>query len=120
MAEEQEATTPKGLWTVVVLPPVIGATEMQTIFVLVRQACSAQRNVSLYAVVVVAAVLTLAVAMIAYGIWKRAGAVWPTEASDLATRIRFIAVLGLLSSGMSFLLIVAQGIATVHFDPCQR
>jgi hypothetical protein len=44
---------------------------------------------------------------------------WPTEASDLANRIRFISVLGVLSSAMSFLVILAQGIATVNFDPCQ-
>jgi hypothetical protein len=28
-------------------------------------------------------------------------------------------VLGMLSSGMSLLVIVAQGIATVMFNPCQ-
>jgi hypothetical protein len=63
--------------------------------------------------------LTIATAMIAVSIWRRTGAVWPTEESDLANRIRFISVLGILSSGMSFLVILAQGIATVNFDPCQ-
>ena len=119
MSEELQATTPKALWLLVVLGPIITAIEMQTNYVLVRQACSAQRNVALYAVVLVAIVLTIATAAIAYAIWKRAGVVWPTEAVDLVTRIRFIAVLGILSSGMSFLLILAQGIATVLFDPCQ-
>jgi hypothetical protein len=119
MVPEQQATTPKALWMLVVAAPVIVAAEMQANFVLVRQACSMQRNVALYAVIVVAMVLTIATAMIAISIWKRAGAVWPTEASDVATRIRFIAMLGILSSAMSFLVILAQGIATVHFDPCQ-
>jgi hypothetical protein len=119
MSEELQATTPKALWLLVVLGPIITAIEMQTNYVLVRQACSAQRNVALYVVVLVAIVLTIATAAIAYAIWKRAGVVWPTEAVDLATRIRFIAVLGILSSGMSFLLILAHGIATLLFDPCQ-
>jgi hypothetical protein len=119
MAQKEQATTPKALWTLIVVPPIIAAIEMQTNFVLVRQACSARRNVELYAVVVVAIVLTIVTAMIAFSIWKRAGVVWPTDDVDLATRIRFIAVLGILSSAMSFLLIVAQGIATIHFDPCQ-
>ena len=119
MVQEEEATTPKALWVLIIAAPVIVAAEMQANFVLVRQACSMQRNIALYAVIVVATVLTIATAMIAVSIWRRAGASWPTEASDVATRIRFIAVLGILSSAMSFLVILAQGIATVHFDPCQ-
>ena len=120
MSEEVQATTPKALWLLVVVGPIITAMEMQINLVLVRQACSARRNVALYAVVLLAMVLTIATAMVAYAIWKRAGGVWPTEGIDVATRIRFIAVLGILSSAMSFLVILAQGIATVVFDPCQR
>ena len=116
---EEHATTPRALWLLMIAGPVIVAAEQQINFVLVRQACSAQRNVALYVVVIVAMLLTIATAMIGLSIWRRAGAEWPTEAVDLANRIRFISVLGILSSAMSFLVIVAQGIATVHFDPCQ-
>ena len=119
MANEEHATTPKALWLLMVVGPAIVAAEQQANFVLVRQACSMQRNVALYAVVIVAMLLTIVTAMIGVSIWRRAGADWPTEAVDLANRIRFISVLGILSSAMSFLVIVAQGIATVHFDPCQ-
>jgi vacuolar-type H+-ATPase subunit I/STV1 len=118
--EEYQATTPRGLWLLVVLPPIIGAIQMETDFVLVRQACSAQRNLALYGVTVAAMVLTVVTALVAFGVWKRAGTNWPSEDADLAARIRFISVLGILSSAMSFLLMLAQGIATVHFDPCQR
>ncbi|MEN3326946.1 MAG: hypothetical protein V7638_1753 [Acidobacteriota bacterium] len=116
---EQEATTPRALWLLVVVGPALVAIEQQANYVLVRQACSMQRNVALYAVVIVAMLLTIVTAMVGVSIWRRAGADWPTEAVDLANRIRFISVLGILSSAMSFLVIVAQGIATVHFDPCQ-
>jgi hypothetical protein len=116
---EQEATTPRALWLLVVVGPALVAIEQQVNYVLVRQACSMQRNVALYAVVIVAMLLTIVTAMIGVSIWRRAGTVWPTEAGDLANRIRFISVLGILMSAMSFLVIVAQGIATVHFDPCQ-
>jgi hypothetical protein len=119
MVQDEQATTPRALWLLVVAAPVIVAAEMQANFVLVRQACSMQRNIVLYAVTVVAMVLTIATALVATSIWRRAGAEWPTEASDVASRVRFISVLGILSSAMSFLVILAQGIATVHFDPCQ-
>ena len=119
MGQDGQATTPKWLWTLVVVGPAIVAIEMQTNFVLVRQACSARRSVVLYAVVVVAMLLTIATVLIAVSLWRRAGVVWPTEAVDQANRIRFITALGVLSSVMSFLVILAQGIATMHFDPCQ-
>ncbi len=119
MAKEEQETTPRGLWLLVVVGPALVAAEQQANFVLVRQACSMQRNLALYAVVIVAMLLTIVTAMIGVSIWRRTGADWPTEAGDLANRIRFISVLGILSSAMSFLVIVAQGIATVHFDPCQ-
>jgi len=120
MEEDLQATTPKGLWLLPLLGPVITAIEMQINFVLVRLACSAQRNVGLYAVIIAAIALTLATAFVALSIWIQAGRTWPTDAPDVATRIRFIAVLGILSSVQSLLVIVAQGIATIQFDPCQR
>ena len=116
---EERATTPKALWLLIVAAPVIVAIEMQINYVLVRQACSVQRNIALYAVIVVAAVLTVAIALIALAVWRVEGIIWPTESTELSARIRFIAVLGMLSSGMSLLVIVAQGIATVMFNPCQ-
>lgn len=119
MAQEEQATTPRGLWVLVIAGPLIVALEQQTNYVLVRQACSMQRNLALYVVTIVAILLTIGTAMVGMSIWRRAGTDWPTEAADLANRIRFISVLGILSSAMSFLLIVAQGIATIHFDPCQ-
>ena len=116
---EGRATTPKALWLLIVAAPAILAIEMQTNYVLVRLACSAQRNIALYAVTIVAIVLTVATALIALAVWRVEGTSWPTEEPDLSSRIRFIAVLGMLSSGMSLLVIIAQGIATVLFNPCQ-
>jgi hypothetical protein len=119
MDQDQQATTPKALWTLIVTGPIIVAIEMQANFVLVRQACSAQRNFALYAVIIIAMLLTIATALVAVSLWKRAGTEWPEDAIDLANRIRFITAVGILSSAMSFLVILAQGIATVVFDPCQ-
>ena len=119
MANEEHATTPRGLWLLMIVGPAIVAAEQQANFVLVRQTKTKQHNVTLYVVTIVAMLLTIVTAMIGVSIWRRTGATWPTEESDLANRIRFISVLGILSSALSFLLIVAQGIATVNFDPCQ-
>jgi TRAP-type C4-dicarboxylate transport system permease small subunit len=119
MAQAEQATTPKGLWLLIVAAPIIVAIQMQINFTLVPLACTAHRRVALYVVTLVALLLTIVTAWIGASIWRRVGAEWPAERDDLADRIRFISVLGILSSGMSFLVILAQGIATIQFDPCQ-
>jgi len=112
-------TTPRAMWMLIIAGPAIVALEQQVNFVLARHACSAQSNVALNVVALVALVLTVVTALIGASLWKRAGAEWPSEEADLPNRIRFIAALGILSSAISFLVILAQGIATVHFNPCQ-
>lgn len=120
MEEEVRATTPKALWLLVVAPPIIGAIAMQANYVLVRQACSAHRNLALYAVTIAGMVLIVAAALIAFAVWRMEGSKWPGDKVDLPARIGFIGVLGIMSSVMSLLVLVAQGIATLVFDPCQR
>ena len=119
MAQAEQGATPKALWMLIVSGSVILALHHQTNFVLVRQACSMQRNIALYAVSIIAAVLTIASVLIALSIWRRAGAAWPDETTELPDRIRFISVLGMLNSALAFLIVVGQGIATIYFDPCQ-
>jgi hypothetical protein len=107
------------LWVGVLLPPIVWGVQMEINYALVRRACSSERNTILYAVTIVALVLTLFAAGVSWGTWKKSGAGWPTESADPGTRLRFLSVLGLLSSGIFFLVIAAQGIATIFFHPCQ-
>jgi hypothetical protein len=102
-----------------IVPAVITAAQHEAMFVIVRQACAAQRNLMLYGVNIVALLLIALVALVAYLTWRDVGAEWPSEGADVATRTRFIAVVGLLGSVIFFLVTLAQGIATVYYDPCQ-
>ena len=107
------------LWAGVLLPFVTTAAEMQTNFVLVRQACAGERRVALFAVVIVALVIIGLSGFISAVIYRKQGAVWPTEKHDTANRSRFIAVLGMMTAALSFALVLGHGIATLKFDPCQ-
>ena len=107
------------LWIGVFLPLLVTAAEMESNFVLVRQACAAQRNLALYAVVIVALVIVALSGLLSAAVWRHRGSTWPSESADVVTRARFISVLGMMSSGISFALILAHGIATLRFDPCQ-
>jgi hypothetical protein len=118
--EEQMQTASKmALWIGVLLPLVIVATEMQTNFVLVRQACAAERKSWLYIVVAVALIITALTGVTSAVAYQRMGGKWPNETADIANRARFISALGMMMSAISFALILAHGIATIKFDPCQ-
>jgi len=106
-------------WMLIVVPALITAAQHEALFVIVRQACAAQHNVMLYGVNVAAMLLIALVALVAYLKWRAEGAQWPGEAADVETSTRFIAMVGLLGSVIFFLVTLAQGIATVYYDPCQ-
>lgn len=107
------------IWLLIVAPAFVTAAAHEMSYVLVRQACSAQRNVALYAVISVALVLMVLLGLMSYMTWRHAGAEWPGETADAATTTRFISVIGMLGSVIFFLVTFAQGIATVYYDPCQ-
>jgi hypothetical protein len=119
MVEEHQGTTPKALWLLIVVGPIITAIQHELNYILVGYACSVRRNVALYGVTLLAMVLMMALIIIGYGIWKRTRATWPGDAEDLETRVTFIAILGILSSATSLHIIIAQFIATIVFDACQ-
>ena len=106
-------------WMLVVLPALITAAQHEALFVLVRQACAAQKHVMLYGVSIAALLLIALIALISYLVWREEGPEWPSEEADVATRTRFIAVVGMLGCGIFFLVALAQAIATVYYDPCQ-
>ena len=106
-------------WMLMVVPALITAAQHEAMFVIVRQACAAQRNVMLYGVNIVALLLIALFGLMAYLTWREVGPEWPSEGADVATRTRFIAVVGMLGSGLFFLVALAQGLATVYYDPCQ-
>lgn len=118
--EQQTHTASKmAMWIGVFLPLAVAAIEMETNFVLVRQACAAQRHLALYLVVTGALLITGLAGLTSAAVYRRIGSTWPTDAADVITRARFISVLGMMMSAISFALILAHGIATIKFDPCQ-
>jgi hypothetical protein len=122
MAEANQGTKREliVLWVGALFPAFVAAAQFQINFVLVRQACASQHHVRLYVVTGTAILLTLVASAIVFAIWRRSGQRWPGEAFDRDTRVRFLAVWALLGNAIFLLLIIAQGIATIVFDPCQR
>jgi hypothetical protein len=107
------------LWIVLLGPAAVWLAQFQTNYTLVPWVCVHGHAWLLHAVSVGAALLAVLLAWLAWTNWRRAGVMWPEGQADQATRTRFLAVLGLLSSGFFLLLIIGQGLATAFIDPCR-
>ncbi|MDQ3819194.1 MAG: hypothetical protein M3362_16170, partial [Acidobacteriota bacterium] len=98
------------LWTGVLLAPFVWSTQMEVNYLLVPYACMTGHRVVLYLVTLVALILAAAGGLISWRNWQEAGREMPDDAGDARTRSRFMALLGLLTSAMFFVVILAQGI----------
>ena len=100
--------------------PVVWLVQFQTNYTLVPLTCNHGGKWALHAVSVAALLLTAGAGLLAWGNWQGSGGGWPSEGrGGVVPRSRFMSVLGLLVSGMFFLVILAQWIASWVFGPCQ-
>ena len=106
------------LWTGILLPPVAWFLSQQLSYTLVLWACATGRQFVLHIVTVAMLLLAGAGGFIAWRTWRRAGRGRPDEGGGMLPRSRFMAVVGLLSSGMFALVIVAQGIPSFLLSAC--
>jgi hypothetical protein len=107
------------LWTGILLPPLAWFLNQQLSYMLVLWTCSTGRQFVLHLVTVAMLLLAGAGGFIAWRNWQRTRHHWPDEAgADTLPRSRFMAVAGLLSSGMFVLIILAQGIPSFLLNAC--
>lgn len=107
-------------WAGVLLAPVAWALQMQASYMLVQPACMTGHNLALHIVTISALAIAAFSAYVAWRNWHEAGAQWPgDETGGPRPRSRFMGALGLLTSAMFFVVILAQGIASFILHPCQ-
>jgi hypothetical protein len=108
-----------GMWVGPLLPAITWAVQMQLNYWLIRGACARGSNTPMYTTFLIAIVLVCVAGLGCWLAWLRVKRVWPDAYRDKDVRNRFLAVLGLLMAGTFLLVIIAQGVATIVFDPCQ-
>jgi hypothetical protein len=106
------------LWIGWVVGPGAWALHLQGSYLLVSRACEAGAVWMLHGTTLVTLLMSFAGAAVAWRQWSRAGRRWPGSGDDQVSRIRFMAVMGLLISALSSLLIVAEGVPNFFLSPC--
>lgn len=106
-------------WFGLLAPPVAMLINLSLGYALVPWSCAAKSRVLLHGEIAVLVLISVAAGLVAHREWKRFGG--GGEADDAggpAARTRFLGVLGIGSSALFTLILLAQWLANVFFTPC--
>lgn len=107
-------------WAGLLIGPLAWLLQLQVAYTLVPWACAHDVHaISLHIVTIATLLLAAGGCFIAWHTWQAAGQQWPSGEGGAIGRSRFMAVLGLVTSAMFFLVILMQGIASFILHPCQ-
>lgn len=108
------------VWGGLLVAPIAWILHQQASYLLVYHACPS-RNTILFHIITAALLLIAAVgAYLAWKTWNDSGNGWADEGDSAADINRFLALVGLMMSGLFLLVILAQWIPTLLVDPCVR
>ena len=107
-----------GLWAGVLVGPMAALIQLQVNYALVLWSCSHRSTWPLHLVSILALLATIVAVLLPYRIWQRVRI--DEDGMGPPARAKLMAVVGILISILSLLLIIAQWIAVFIYDPCQR
>jgi hypothetical protein len=106
------------LWFGLLGPPVIWAIRIAASYLLVPYACWWGWVPGLHLATALAVAATAVAGLVAWRRWRAVGRGRDTDLGGWSTRTRFMALGGMLSSGIFIIVIAAEGIANIVIDPC--
>jgi len=108
------------LWFGILAGPLAFLLNLQLSYMLVQPVCVTAHHIILHLVPAGALLLTASGGVSAWRNWQRTGQVESSIAAGVLPRSRFMAGVGLLTSGLFILAIVAQWLPNFILTPCQR
>jgi hypothetical protein len=106
-------------WVGLFLAPATFFAHLQIGYVLVPWSCTRHNDVWLHVVNLLAVLLAIAGAWVAWRVHARAESAASNDGPGAVPRTRFLGVVGLGSSGMFVLLLAAQAVEAISLSPCQ-
>jgi hypothetical protein len=108
------------LWGGLLLAPIAWLLHQQSSYLLVYWACGSGRTFLFHLGTLALLLVAAAGTYLAWTAWNDSGREWADEGGRVADRSRFLALGGLLLSGLFATVIFAQWIPTFLVDPCVR
>jgi hypothetical protein len=104
----------------VLLGPVIALTNQELIYAADMWTCGHGYRGTMHLIPLLCLAVTIGTAITAYRDWRAAGGGVEEAAATVASRSRFLALMGIGISVFSSLVVIAQWAAIVVFAPCLR
>jgi hypothetical protein len=128
MAKKFKATEPKmidigaalRLWIGILLPPIAWGVQLQSVYLASEFGCLTSDFTWNHVLSALTLVVALVGGVIAWFEWVAAGATTEAEGVDRMSRRRFMALIGILSSALFSVTIVAQWLPTLMSVPCGK
>jgi hypothetical protein len=108
------------LWIGILLAPVAWAVQLQTVYLTSEFGCFTSDFMWNHVLSGLALVAAIIGGVIAWLEWVAAGATTDTEGPDFMSRRRFMALIGILTSALFSVTIVAQWLPTLTRVPCDK
>lgn len=108
-----------GLWAGLLIAPIGWFASLQINYMAVAQHCAPGGRFVLPLTTVAALILVGSGGALAWRCWRQSGRTWPTDMEGAPSRRRFLAVLGLFTSSLFALAVIAQAIPGLVLQPCQ-
>jgi hypothetical protein len=107
------------LWTGLLLAPAAFLLGLEVSYAAVTRACFDTGRGLIHLVQLGCLLLAVLGTLVAWRNWRTEGSAWPGQEGGASGRTRFMAGLGLLTSALFILVILAQGIPGFVLSPCQ-
>jgi len=108
------------LWFGILAGPLAFLLNLQLSYMLVQPVCVTAHHIILHLVPAGALLLAASGGVSAWWNWQRTGQAESSKAEGVLPRSRFMADVGLLTSGLFLVVIVAQWLPNFILSPCQR
>ncbi|HEY0426697.1 MAG TPA: hypothetical protein VGC76_02720 [Pyrinomonadaceae bacterium] len=108
------------LWIGLLLPPLIWAAQLETVYLLSDYGCATANFLPIHIASAAALILSVSGGLISWHNWMKAGGEWKSEAAEPLARSRFLAILGVLTGALFSLVIFAQWLPTILGVPCDK
>jgi hypothetical protein len=108
------------LWTGMLLPPTAWAAQLQSVYLTSEFGCFTSDFTWNHVVSGLMLAVAIVAGAIAWWEWVAAGATTDAEGGDLKSRRRFMALIGILTSALFSVTIVAQWLPTLMGVPCGK
>jgi hypothetical protein len=111
---------PGALWFGMLAGPVAFLVNLQVMFTIQPWACRQGWRLGLYLFPLTMVALSAVAGWVAWRSWQLVGRDWPGEEGGPQPRSRFMAAVGLMTSALMLLVVIAHWLPTLFISPCQR